>query len=223
MLSFSQQYALKDESNKFSEAGMKIFNNQNLKIKILFYNHKSQNIHVEFSSDVDSIFKRFLFLIRAISRRSDQKWYINECLTKVAQNLRGILGRAKEKSLIHSYIVSASGSSITFNKLDGKSGRRHEIPICDPVSQLLVHVALGNSGKISYDPWRWAKVEKQECEDKAKASRGFTRFYNYALKRYVIAPLEFDPRGKKKGQEGSKRKADDGAGAPEAGKKRKNL
>ena len=176
---------------------MKIFNNQNLKIKILFYNHKSQNIHVEFSSDVDSIFKRFLFLIRAISRRSDQKWYINESLTKVAQNLRGILGRAKEKSLIHSYIVSASGSSITFNTHDGRSGRRHEVAICDPVSQLLTHVVSGQSGKISYDPKRWASVEEQETRFKPKAARGETRFYNYALKEYSAIPLEFDPRGKK--------------------------
>ena len=192
-----------------------------MEIKILFYNHKSQNIHVRFSPDVDQIFKRFLFLVRAISRRSENKWFVNECYSKVAMNLRGILGQAKAKSLIHSYIVSASGSSITFNKLDGKSGRRHEVPICDPVSQLLVHVALGNSGKISYDPWRWAKVEKQECEDKAKASRGFTRFYNYALKRYVIAPIEFDPRGKKRGQESNKRKADDATVGHEKSKKSK--
>lgn len=179
---------------------MKIFNKKNMKIDVLYFNRYSMNIHIKMTKDCDAIFRRFLFLLKAIRQRSDSRWFVNEQLSKTATCVRDILATAKDKTLIHGYVVSATGASITFNESDPKARKRHETAICDPVSQLLCHVVTADEGKISYDPAVWKRIQVQETEQKPRAGRFHVRFNDYQQKKYIVRLQERgDPRQATKG------------------------
>ena len=125
-------------------------------------------------------------MLKAIRQRSDSRWFVNEQLSKTATCVRDILATAKDKTLIHGYVVSATGASITFNESDPKARKRHETAICDPVSQLLCHVVTADEGKISYDPAVWKRIQVQETEQKPRAGRFHVRFYDYQQKKYIV-------------------------------------
>lgn len=175
---------------------MKKYNAKNITFEAKFYNPKSQNTHCKFSEDANNALRRFIFLNKADSFRHSSKWFCNDFLSKTVLSIQDILGTARDKGLIFSFVLSSTGGRITFNRIDPTTGKRWDVAICDPVSQFLCLCVSGDSTKVSYSPVVWSQIEEQETVGKKRPPTGYMRIYNYTQKCYVLEPLT-NYRGKK--------------------------
>ena len=112
---------------------LRVFNDENLKIKLLYFNDKSNNYHISLSPELAKIVNNFYLILSNLNRFSDEKWFLAETGCASFMYIKNILGQAKARGLIKNYSMSSTGSGITFNKEQHRGSRLAPINvnICD--------------------------------------------------------------------------------------------
>lgn len=171
------------------KSNLRVFNDENLKIKLLYLNEKSNNFHISLSPDLAKIIKNFYLILSNLNHLSEEKWSLSETGCASFNYIKNILGQAKARGLIKNYSMASTGSKITFNAEQHRGSRLTHISvnICEPVSQILCHVM--KNGVISYEKADWERIERQEC-GKKKPRQHQVRFFNYVLKEYQYVTNE---------------------------------